>query len=57
MHGVNLHDLLPIPYTEEALNHVVDRFHDGHAVNPIDYQRILNSLCKTLLQLEYADAA
>jgi uncharacterized protein (UPF0276 family) len=25
VHGVNLHDLLPIPYTEEALAHVVDR--------------------------------
>ncbi|MEM7191375.1 MAG: DUF692 domain-containing protein [Pseudomonadota bacterium] len=25
VHGVNLHDLFPIPYTEEALNHVVDR--------------------------------
>jgi uncharacterized protein (UPF0276 family) len=25
VHGVNLHDLLPIPYTQEALNHVVDR--------------------------------
>ena len=25
VHGVNLHDLLPIPYTEEALDHVVDR--------------------------------
>jgi uncharacterized protein len=25
VHGVNLHDLLPIPYTKEALNHVVDR--------------------------------
>ena len=25
VHGVNLHDLLPIPYTEEALNHVVGR--------------------------------
>lgn len=25
VHGVNLHDLLPIPYTEEALNHVVER--------------------------------
>ena len=24
-HGVNLHDLLPVPYTEEALGHVVDR--------------------------------
>lgn len=25
VHGVNLHDLLPIPYTWEALSHVVDR--------------------------------
>jgi uncharacterized protein (UPF0276 family) len=25
VHGVNLHDLLPVPYTEEALGHVVDR--------------------------------
>ncbi len=25
VHGVNLHDLLPVPYTEEALAHVVSR--------------------------------
>lgn len=25
VHGVNLHDLLPIPYTREALDHVVNR--------------------------------
>ena len=25
VHGVNLHDLLPVPYTEEALDHVVER--------------------------------
>ena len=25
VHGVNLHDLLPVPYTEEALGHVVSR--------------------------------
>lgn len=25
VHGRNLHDLLPIPYTQEALDHVVDR--------------------------------
>jgi uncharacterized protein len=25
VHGVNLHDLLPIPYTLEALNHIVER--------------------------------
>ena len=27
VHGVNLHDLLPIPYTREALDHVVARIH------------------------------
>jgi len=27
VHGVNLHDLLPIPYTSEALEHVVSRVH------------------------------
>lgn len=27
VHGVNLHDLLPIPYTEEALDHVTARVH------------------------------
>jgi uncharacterized protein (UPF0276 family) len=25
VHGVNLHDLLPVPYTQEALDHVVER--------------------------------
>jgi hypothetical protein len=25
VHGVNLHDLLPVPYTEEALDHVTSR--------------------------------
>lgn len=25
IHGVNLHDLLPVPYTEEALDHVAER--------------------------------
>jgi len=25
VNGINLHDLLPLPYTEEALRHVVDR--------------------------------
>jgi uncharacterized protein len=25
VHGVSLHDLFPVPYTEEALNHVVSR--------------------------------
>ncbi|MGB8279313.1 MAG: DUF692 domain-containing protein [Methylovirgula sp.] len=25
VHGINLHDLMPMPYTEEALKHVVER--------------------------------
>lgn len=25
VHGMNLHDLMPVPYTEESLNHVVSR--------------------------------
>lgn len=25
VHGLNMHDLLPLPYTEEALDHVVER--------------------------------
>ncbi len=25
VHGINLHDLLPVPYTEEALDHIVER--------------------------------
>jgi uncharacterized protein len=27
VHGVNLHDLLPFPYTREALDHIVSRVH------------------------------
>jgi uncharacterized protein (UPF0276 family) len=27
VHGKNLHDLLPIPYTRDSLDHVVDRVH------------------------------
>jgi uncharacterized protein len=27
IHGVNLHDLLPIPYTQEALHHIASRVH------------------------------
>lgn len=38
VHGVNLHDLLPIPYTREALDHVVSR---------VDYvqERLDRQLC------------
>ena len=27
VHGINLHDLMPIPYTNEALDHIADRVH------------------------------
>lgn len=27
VHGINLHDLLPVPYTREALDHVASRIH------------------------------
>lgn len=27
VHGINLHDLLPFPYTQDALDHVVSRVH------------------------------
>ncbi len=38
VHGVNLHDLLPIPYTREALDHIVSR---------VDYvqERLGRQLC------------
>ncbi len=39
---------------DERLFHMVDRFLDGHPVDPAEYRRILNELCKTLLELEYA---
>lgn len=32
VHGVNLHDLLPIPYTENALAHIVPRIHQAQEV-------------------------
>lgn len=31
-HGLNLHDLLPLPYTEEALAHVVSRIREAQDV-------------------------
>ena len=33
---------------------MIDRFLDGHPVEAAEYPRILNTLCKTLLELEYA---
>ena len=39
------------------LDYMADQFQDGHTGEPAEYQRILNTLCKTLLQLEYAGGA
>ena len=51
-HGRNMHDLLPLPYTEEALNHVVERV-----------QRVQDHLGRRILlenvssYIEYAESA
>ena len=39
------------------LNYAADQFQDGHTGDPAEYQRILDTLCKTLLQLECAGGA
>lgn len=42
VHGVNLHDLLPIPYTREALDHVVSRIQhvQDHLKRPIAIENV-----------------
>ena len=42
VHGVNLHDLLPIPYTREALDHVVARIQhvQDHLKRPIAIENV-----------------
>lgn len=42
VHGVNLHDLLPIPYTHEALDHVVSRIQhvQDHLKRPIAIENV-----------------
>lgn len=42
VHGVNLHDLLPIPYTREALDHVVARVQhvQDHMQRPIALENV-----------------
>lgn len=32
VHGINLHDLLPIPYTQEALEHIASRIHQAQDI-------------------------
>ena len=42
VHGVNLHDLLPIPYTREALDHIVARVHhvQDHLGRPLALENV-----------------
>ncbi len=42
VHGVNLHDLLPIPYTREALDHVAARIHhvQGRLARPFVLENV-----------------
>ena len=42
VHGVNLHDLLPIPYTREALDHIVARVHhvQDHLKRPLALENV-----------------
>ncbi len=39
------------------LDEVVCQLRDGEPIDPADYQRVLNALCKALLDLERAEAA
>lgn len=42
VHGINLHDLLPFPYTPEALEHVVARIHhvQDHLKRPLALENV-----------------
>jgi uncharacterized protein (UPF0276 family) len=52
VHGVNLHDLLPIPYTREALDHVVSRIHhvQDYLKRPIALENV-----STYVQFEHSE--
>lgn len=49
--GINLHDLLPLPYTEEAINHVADRVSQ---VQDILGQRILLENVSSYITYEHS---
>jgi len=53
-HGINTHDLLPVPYTEEALGHVVRRV---DAVQTRLGRRILLENPSSYLRFRHADMA
>jgi hypothetical protein len=39
------------------LDVVVCQFRDGEPIDPAEYERVVNALCKALLALERAEAA
>ena len=46
VHGVNLHDMLPVPYTHEALAHVCARVHEVQEVlgRPLTIENVSSSV-------------
>jgi len=52
VHGVNLHDLYPLPYTEEALTHVVGRI--GQVQDLLGRRLVIENVSS---YLSYADSA
>ena len=50
--GLNLHDLLPLPYTEEALAHVVDRI--GHVQDRLGRRILIENVSS---YVSFADSA
>jgi uncharacterized protein (UPF0276 family) len=47
VHGFNLHDLLPIPYTQEALDHVAARVHKVQELlgHPLTIENVSRYVC------------
>jgi uncharacterized protein len=52
VHGLNLHDLLPIPYTHEALEHIVSRV---HAVQEVLGRTIALENVSTYVRFEHSE--
>lgn len=51
VHGVNMHDLYPLPYTEEALHHVVERI--GRAQDVLGRRLVIENVSS---YITYADS-
>jgi uncharacterized protein len=51
VHGMNLHDLMPVPYTEEALNHVSNRIQQVQDI--LDTRLVIENVSS---YIEFADS-